>query len=228
MIGALSPNQDNAFLTVSVRMRGVAQDPRQINPLRGIRKSKRRKLREIAARLGTTIQSVARYERGERRVTLDQVDEFAAAYEVEPLELLRGVRRSRVVGAVDAGGTIGAPPSLMTVRCPPQLDNIRTEALIAVGPGLAAFPAGWFLLYERPDGDPVPDDALNQLCVVELAEGGRFVRQLRRGYQPGRYNLLGMNAVPADDVAVRWAAPVRAILAPDLAEQQTLAPDAAA
>jgi hypothetical protein len=41
-----------------------------------------------------------------------------------------------------------------------------------------------------------------------------MLKQVRRGYTPGKFNLLSVNAVPMEDVALEWASPVRAMQAP--------------
>jgi hypothetical protein len=58
----------------------------------------------------------------------------------------------------------------------------------------------------------VPDDCLNRLCIVKLANDGPIlVKELHRGYQPNRYLLASWNAPPIEDVDLEWAAAVLSI-----------------
>ena len=48
-------------------------------------------------------------------------------------------------------------------------------------------------------------------CVIKLADGRLFVKELRRG-ENGRFTLFGWNSPLIENVAVEWAAPVLARL----------------
>ena len=70
---------------------------------------------------------------------------------------------------------------------------------------------GWLLFYRR-DQEGVPDDCLNRLCIVKVADDGPLlVKELHRGYQPNRYLLASWNAPPMEDVSLDWAAAVLSI-----------------
>lgn len=71
---------------------------------------------------------------------------------------------------------------------------------------------GWVLSYSR-DWEGVPDHCVGQLCVVKVSEDGpTLIKEVRRGYSRGRFNLLSTNAQPIEDVALDWAAPIDIIL----------------
>ena len=60
------------------------------NRLRAARTARRLTQRQLAARVGTTLQQISRLERGERRLTLDWVHRLATALDCPELELLGG------------------------------------------------------------------------------------------------------------------------------------------
>lgn len=73
---------------------------------------------------------------------------------------------------------------------------------------------GWLVFFDRNRRDVRPD-CLNQLCVVKLhGSDAILVKELRRGYRPKTYNLLGWNTDMIEDIRLDWAAPVLAIQPP--------------
>lgn len=72
---------------------------------------------------------------------------------------------------------------------------------------------GWTVFYRR-DTEGVADECLNRLCVVRTTEGATYLKEVRRGYSPGHYNLLSWAAgsEPIEDVSLEWAARVAAIV----------------
>ena len=58
------------------------------NRLRAARTARRLTQRQLAARVGTTLQQISRLERGERRLTLDWVRRMAVALDCSEMELL--------------------------------------------------------------------------------------------------------------------------------------------
>jgi transcriptional regulator with XRE-family HTH domain len=102
------------------------------------------------------------------------------------------------------------------VECPRGLDPRTTVALQVKGDALLPIQDGWLLFYSRTRS--TAPDALGQLCVVKIAGGGPTVlKQVRRGYTAGRFNLIGVNSGMIEDAPLEWAAKIRAILPPDMA-----------
>lgn len=93
------------------------------------------------------------------------------------------------------------------VEAPEGVDPDDLIALRVRGDSMRPIRDGYVLFYRRIQ-DGVPDDCINQLCVVQVENGPMMVKELRRGYAGGRYNLLSWNAEPIDDVALSWAARV--------------------
>ncbi|HEY5597329.1 MAG TPA: LexA family transcriptional regulator [Kiloniellales bacterium] len=122
-----------------------------------------------------------------------------------------------VVGYVGAGQTVFAYDDhakgggLEEVEGPA---GVGTDPVVAVrirGDSMHPMRDGWLLFYRR-DQEGVPDDCLNRLCIVKVADDGPIlVKELHRGYHPNRYLLASWNAPPMEDIGLDWAAPVLSI-----------------
>lgn len=68
---------------------------------------------------------------------------------------------------------------------------------------------GDFLVCYRQFG-PNADNCIGLDCVVRTADNRHFVKILKRGSRPGRFNLKSYNPLVDDveDVALSWAAPI--------------------
>jgi len=178
---------------------------------------------ELARRIGESWDhhKVSRIESGRTGLDVRELDPIAAALGVAPEELLISAETARVpiVGYVGAGAEVFPIEELPRwegineIECPRELNPDDTEALIVEGDSMLPIEprSVVFVTRSRPS---TPDDVLGKLCVVELADGRRLVKQVRRGYQKGRFNLISTNAAPIEDVEIERAARVRAIIPP--------------
>lgn len=57
---------------------------------------------------------------------------------------------------------------------------------------------------------PYADNLINRDCVIQTADGRHYVKILKRGTKPNRFNLKSYNPLVDDieDVSIAWAAPV--------------------
>lgn len=193
------------------------------NRMREIRKRRGLTLMELAERTHSSHQHLSRLEKGERRMTFDWARRIAPALQVEPEELLADESSMvPVVGRVGAGAEVipvddhpkGA--GLDHVPCPRGLNPAKTVAVEIRGDSMPPIGDGWLAFYSR---DPEPDTAavVGKLCIVKVADGRTLLKQVRRGPTAGHFNLLSTNAPMIEDVALEWAAPVKAILPPETA-----------
>lgn len=192
--------------------------------LRKIRESLGLNQAEMAKSIGVEQPSVSRYERDQS----DPEDAVLLKYctlsghtlsELRYGRVIKTSRRVKVIGYVGAGEAVvpiddhaqGAGESA------PFPEGISpSETLVAVrikGESMRPMRDGWLLYYKREQEQGVPDDCLNQLCIVGLADGQVLVKEIRRGYQKGRYNLHSWTAGVdvREDQNVLWAAKVLSI-----------------
>jgi repressor LexA len=140
---------------------------------------------------------------------------YGALPEAEPPAAAR--RLVPVVGYVGAGQKVFAQDDhalgggLEEVEGPEGVGQGSVVAVRIRGDSMHPMRDGWLLFYRR-DQDGVPDDCLNRLCIVKLAnDGPLLVKELHRGYQPNSFMLASWSAPPMEDVSLEWAAPVLSI-----------------
>jgi transcriptional regulator with XRE-family HTH domain len=154
-----------------------------------------------------------------KRGNAPSIESFLAicrALGVSPSQLLEGESRASVtipiVGFVSAGegwtsldGATGPEDAIEF-----ELGAHDTIGLEVRGNSMApVYRNGDFLICFRQFG-PNADNCIGRDCVVRTADGRNFVKILKRGSRPGRFNLKSYNPVADDieDVALAWAAPV--------------------
>ena len=93
----------------------------------------------------------------------------------------------------------------------PAPEGIGGESIVAVrirGSSMHPMKEGWLLFFRR-DQDGVPDDCVNNLCVVKVGnDGPTCVKEVRRTQDPCRFTLWSWNADPIEAVELDWAAKV--------------------
>lgn len=138
--------------------------------------------------------------------------------ELEMIGLDKAPKKLRVTGVISTGArvlTLGNSANgggMREVEPPVGLaDPEGYEGLVveddAMRPMLLD---GWLVVF--PTGqDGIAEECVGKLCVVELEDGSRTIRILRRASEPNRYNLESAVADTIYDAKVRWAARVRSI-----------------
>lgn len=175
----------------------------------------------LAKLVGTTNQQIGRLESGARRLTVDWMERVAQAFGVNPADLLApsGQRTIPLVGYVGAGAEVFAiddhakGDGLEQVECP--WDGLSPSTVAVRVKGDSMMPAyfdGDLIFYEQQYTDFT--HLLGKECVVALADGRKFIKQLRRT-QSGQWYLHSHNAEPILGVQIEWAARVRLIARAD-------------
>jgi DNA-binding Xre family transcriptional regulator len=188
------------------------------NRLRQVRLARGQTIEQLAESAGMSVSAVHRLETGETELRPSKLGRLTEALQADPTEILPG-RVVHVVGYIGAGAEIypfddHAPgDGLREAHCPAGMDPRRTVAVEIRGDSMAPIADGWLAFYTR-DPDYGPSDFLGHLCVVKLTDGRMLLKSVRRGYAPGRFNLLSTNAAMIEDAELEWAAPVRAFLPP--------------
>ncbi|TXL80359.1 helix-turn-helix domain-containing protein [Vineibacter terrae] len=203
-----------------IQRRGRKRDPgRPVSELARLRLARGMTLDQVGIAVGTARSNVHKYENRPELLRWRWAERFAAVFDVDPMTLMVGGGQSiPVVGYVGAGAEVELVDSyakgggLSEAPCPPGTHPKKTVAVIVRGDSQAPMITdGWIIFYSR---DPEPDLAaiVGKLCVVKIADGPVMLKQVKRGYSPGKFNLLSSNAPMIEDVALEWAAPTLAML----------------
>lgn len=111
------------------------------------------------------------------------------------------------VPLVDAYPKGGGPQ----VECPQGLPPHGIVAVEVEGDSMEpAYSAGDILFYSR-EALGVPTEAVGRRCVCEDVDGHAWVKQVKKGREPGTFDLHSINpgVDPIWGVALKWAAPVK-------------------
>lgn len=167
---------------------------------------------DLADAVGSDQATIARLERGDRRLSLPWMDKISAALDCRPQDLLPAATVP-VVGYVGAGAEVypvddHAPgDGLDEVDAPP---GAGPDAVAVIVRGDSQYPMlfdGDVLIYWNHLADP--GEARGRLCVVHLADGRTLVKNLQRGTETGCFTLTSVNAPPIENVEISWAARVQ-------------------
>lgn len=178
--------------------------------------------RVLADMADTTEQTIYRLETGKLRMIFDWAHRLARYLSVDAVDLMADpAPLVPIVGKVGAGARVfpiddhAMGDGLEMVPCPRGLNPDTTVAVLVDGDSMPPMESGWVLFYSRQHEAP-GFDVIGHLCVVKVAnDGPTLVKQVRRGYSPGRFNLISTNGAPIEDVELEWAARVRSALSPD-------------
>lgn len=146
------------------------------------------------------------------------IDNFLAickALQVSPAVLLGGDETPTI--SIPVVGIVSAGEGWQPVEGATNGDHVDfdlgahdTIGLEVRGDSMApVYRSGDFLICYRQFG-PHSDNCVGLDCVVRTADNRHFVKILKRGSRPGRFNLKSYNPVVDDieDVALAWVAPV--------------------
>jgi phage repressor protein C with HTH and peptisase S24 domain len=171
---------------------------------------------ELMAATGKTKDQVYNAENGTSSLKDKDAQIYAKALGATVAEIM-GEQETRLVpvkGYVGAGAEVfpfeGDDSHLDHVECPNGLDPDKTEAYIVRGDSMLPIEPD-SLIYIMPG---LKIDPLNKHCLVDLADGRRLFKSVRRGSSPRRFTLMSSNALPIEDVAIVRAARVEAIQKP--------------
>lgn len=184
--------------------------------LREWREARGLNMEELAHRAETSPGQLSDLEKGKRRYNRDWVRKFSTALSIEevkifqhPQVVLRGQRSINVIGKVAAGSegyfiddyAMGGGEPLDT------LDPSTHIALRIEGDSMVPrFYPGEIVIF----GPEAPAMSLvNRECLVDLPDGRKLLKVLRRGSALGLWNLHSVNSsyAPIEDVTIIKACP---------------------
>jgi transcriptional regulator with XRE-family HTH domain len=175
--------------------------------IREFRKLRGLTLKQLAALVNTTPQTVQRLETENMTVSMDWLQKFADALMVEPADLVsrRSSREIDFVGRVSSAGRVlpmtDHIPSTFRLDAPAE-QPIAVRVEVESGP----FKAGLILIANRFREEDI-ENAHGRDCIVQVADGQTLLRRVIRGDGNG-WTLVPLDT--ASDVQYRaqlaWAA----------------------
>ena len=172
-------------------------------------------MKAVSLKAGLSASSVHNMLKRGNAPTIENFLAICAALNVSPSVLLDSEDRATVsipvVGFVSAGegwapieGATGDQAVAFDLGAHDTIGvEVRGDSMAPV------YRNGDVLICSRQFG-PNADNCIGLDCVIRTADGRHFVKILKRGSRPGRFNLKSYNPVVDDieDVALAWAAPV--------------------
>jgi hypothetical protein len=173
---------------------------------------------EAAAAMGTNKFTYTQHEHGLRGFPIDEAIRYANFYRVRLEWLLKGTGPMIDGQKVPVAGYVGAGAEIYPEDPHPKGRGLKMVdapvgaasdcvALMIRGDSMYPMGDGWLIFYRRKQ-EGVPDECINQLCVVKIIDGATLCKTLRRGTMAKRYTLESWNAPSRENVKLEWAAKV--------------------
>jgi transcriptional regulator with XRE-family HTH domain len=168
--------------------------------------------------LGEAVRSgrstIVKLEQGTLPLTEAWAKRLAPVLGIRASELLKPPQIP-VVGFVGAGQRVYAFSDYESageeIDKPPYADAEDIAVEVRGDSMLPLAEDGWHVVYTQ---ETTLDERtiLNRVCIVCLEDDVMLVKRVVRGTQPQHYHLISTNAAAIEDVRLKWAAVVRAIV----------------
>lgn len=188
---------------------------------------------QMAERLGISVSLYNGLENGKRRMNADYIRGAAEIFRIPPSELIADDPYPiAVAGQVGAGAQIPLEDpypkgdGIFRVAAPAQLlRHGPPRGIVAVevaGDSMVPmYQPGDVLFYTRATHKGIPEEDIGRPCIVEDADGNAWVKQVKRGDEPGLFHLISLNptAETKHNQRIKWATRVRLALPAEMVER---------
>ncbi|PWE48456.1 transcriptional regulator [Thioclava sp. NG1] len=196
--------------------------------IREIRKSKGLTLDLLAEKAGISRSYLNELELGAKTINVNRLSQVAKALEVSAEDLIVVERPPIAVpGFAGAGDEVelvdayAKGDGMYHVPCPPQISPHGVVALEVRGDSMEPYYQNGSIIFYSRDVMGVPSEAVGRICVAEDTDGRVWIKHVKPGGEPGLYHLISLNqnVAPMYDRSLKWAAPVRFHLPPDMVQR---------
>lgn len=204
-------------------------DSKPSHYLRAWRESKNITLERLAELVGMTHQNLGKIERGRVPLGEQHLPALADAFGIEVGDLFRNPARDRGEQMVPVIGYVGANPDgevlfstgdqLGELTPIPPGGSDRSVALWVKGHSMRGTADDGSLIYFENQHTPPTPDMLGHVVVVETETGEVLIKRLLKGSNKGVYDLESLAGPRREDVRLRWAAHISAIVPPHMARR---------
>lgn len=179
---------------------------------------------DAAGACGWNEQGYAVHEAGAAPFDWRGARAYASAFGVRTEWLYAGAGQPCAPGYVPVLGRAGADPSgamlFATGQSPGELAPLppgataKAVALRVAGDSMRGLADDGALIFFEDQRTPPTYDMLGHVVVVETETDEVLVKRLLRGSGSGLFDLESLDAAPRNDVRLRWAAHITAIIPP--------------
>lgn len=178
-------------------------------------------IEDLAEKTGLSVSYVSRLEKGERNLSMRNLNLFAHALNLTASELLTDSPQ-KPLNVVAVMGRIGAGAEILPddEQVPPEgLYEIETP--FPLPEDAIAFEVVGESMWPRYDpGDIIicwrqgshAESVLGWEAAVKTAEGTRYLKRVLRGAKPGLFDLESHNAPPIRGVGLEWVAAIQSVI----------------
>ena len=168
----------------------------------------------LAQQLGRTVDEI---------IAIGQSGDFRGLAQIEAIAVLGRVGAGAKVPLIDAdeatGGMfrVGAPSQLLRRAPASQFAAVEVE-----GDSMAPhYQPGDILFYSRATHEGILEEDVGRACVVECDDGNAWLKQVKRGNEPGLFHLISLNPTGENmhDRRIKWASRVILALPEDMVER---------
>lgn len=197
-----------------------------------------RSLRNVALEAGVSYEQLKNLKQGKsQRTNVDDAMKVASAFGVTLHDLYAGKLDGApsvvaVLGRVGAGAKVPlvdtdeAIGGMFRVAAPSQLLRSAPASQFAAveveGDSMAPqYQPGDILFYSRATHEGILDEDIGRPCVVECQDGNAWLKQVKRGDEPGLFHLISLNPTGENmhNRRIRWASRVILALPEDMVER---------
>jgi DNA-binding XRE family transcriptional regulator len=171
---------------------------------------------KLGLNVGSGRSTIVKLEMGELPMSEAWARRLAPALGVRADQLWEGPQ-VKVIGYVGAGARVYAYDDMLdagdTIDRPPMTHGDLLAVEVKGESMLPLAEEGWHIVYTA-EATVDENAVLNKVCVVQVddPDGSMLVKRVMRGTKPYHYHLVSLNALPIEDVRLRWAAVVKAIV----------------
>lgn len=186
--------------------------------LRKARQEKKLTLKQVAYKMGVSAPQVQRIESGERRLTVDFLERYCDALEVNILDFFSAQAYVPIIGIIDTNMEILPVPANTptTVRAPrlvshpERLAGVRWEA----GQKFSVMRGHIGFFYADTEG--IPADAWGKRCIIRRKDGTHRYGWLFQ--EDGQVHIVDPATEVELNAKIEWASPVLGVIAPQILE----------
>lgn len=176
--------------------------------IRELRRRRGMTLKQLAAVIGTTPQTVQRLETANMTVSTDWLERISSALGVRPVDLLEDPeeRYMPLLGQVTRHGRVMPDHGDQSFELDlPAAAPVAAMVATATGP----YRAGTIVIGDRQYGSNRAN-AIGKDCLVELEDGGFLLRRLIAGFDAETFTLIPLSQGEdvIYDTRLGWAAPI--------------------